>query len=260
MSRAEAVGLVPAAGVGRRLGWWASKELFPVVVHGTPVPVCRFALDALARGGITRALVVLSDAKSDLVRVLSDGADTGLTLGYAVQTSPDGLPAAVRAAAPWLGEAPVALVLPDTLFAPRDAVATLRDDLATHDADVSLAVFPTDRPEALAPVRSLDGAVLAIQDKPTTPIARNTWGAAVWSPRFTRFCAAWDRDRAGGRERSLSAAFDAAREDGLRVRACEFPAGTYVDAGTPEGLRDLQALADRWSDGPLIGSPGSRGA
>lgn len=250
MSR-QPVGLVPAAGVGRRMGWWASKELYPVRVEGRPVPLCHVALDALRRGGVERAVVVISDAKTDVPRVLGDGANVGLSLAYVLQTSPDGLPGVVRRAQAWLSDSPVAMVLPDTFFSPRTAIRTLLDELDARSADVVLGVFPTDRPTALAPVGLEDGWATQIQDKPSDPVAPNTWGAAVWSPRFTRFCAEWDAQRTDGRERVLSRAFTAARDAGLRVAGIEFEGGRFLDGGTPDGIRQLQRALDA-SPGVLV--------
>ncbi len=211
----------------------------------------RIALDALRRGGAERAVVVISDAKTDVARVLGDGAQVGLSLGYVLQQAPEGLPGVIRCAAPWLGDDAVALVLPDTLFAPRDAIARLMEALEARGADVVLGVFPTQIPESLAPVQLRDGWVSAIWDKPAQPPAQNTWGTAVWRPSFTRFCAEWDRARTGDRERNLSRVFEDARRDGLKVAGVSFEDGLYLDGGTRDGLEAIQQTLDTWPT-PLL--------
>lgn len=247
----EPIGLIPAAGRGQRLGWWASKELYPVqLADGSPVPIARFALDAIRRAGATQAVVVIAEDKGDIVQVLGDGRRAGLELAYVVQSRADGLPGAIRAAASWLGDRRVAMALPDTLFAPRDALTTL----VGMGGDLALGLFPTDTPGRLAPV-ALDGdRVRVIQDKPSEPVADNTWGAVAWGPRFTRFCVEWDAANPGS-ERTLSAVMQAAVDAGMEASGHAFE-GVFLDGGTPAGLERLQRAVSEWR-GSLITSAAS---
>lgn len=244
------IGLIPAAGLASRLGGFAyPKELLPITYgtgadgRVTPRPVLHASLDQLRRAGVTRAIVVIAEWKLDLVRVLGDGAATGVALAYVVRGVPRGLADALTAAAPWLDDRDVCLTLPDTVIAPDDALARLRAERAASGADLVLGVFPTDKPEQLGPTRvAADGRVVEVLDKPTTTDVRNTWGMAVWSPRFTArlldAVAATPPDGAGP---VLGAVYQRAIDDGLAVRAVWFPAGRFADLGTPEGLAAAQA-------------------
>ena len=80
------------------------------------------------------------------------------------------------------------MVLPDTVVTPIDAMAQLRQVRRDTDADVVLAIFPTNIPEQLGPVRFEEGGrVVEVLDKPHATDLRNTWGMATWSPRFSTF-------------------------------------------------------------------------
>jgi glucose-1-phosphate thymidylyltransferase len=246
------VGLLPAAGRATRLRPYRSpKELVPLILAGPdgaamPVPVCHFALDALRRAAVDRAVLVISDDKLEVVRVLADGADYGVPLGYVVQPEPLGLTHVVACAAPWLAGADVLLALPDTVIFPDDALARVAERRRETDADLVLGVFPTEEPERLAPVElEAGGGVRAIHDKPAVAPARNTWGVIGWSPRFTAFCVDWEARRPGGAEGKLSHAMEAARQAGLDVRAVELVDGIFRDIGTPGGLAETLRILRR---------------
>jgi glucose-1-phosphate thymidylyltransferase len=246
------VGLLPAAGRGIRLRPYRSpKELFPLLLRGEqdvpiPAPVCHFSLEAMRIAAVDRCVVVVSDEKHELVRVLGDGHDAGVSLGYIVQREPRGLTHVVRIARPWIEGADVLFALPDTVLFPRDALAVLHATRVRAGADLALGVFPTEEPERLAPVEIQDGRVIAIHDKPAVAPARNTWGVLSWSPRFTELCAAWDEARVEGSEGVLSHAMEAARRAGLEVVASVFADGVFRDVGTPEGLAStMRVLIDR---------------
>ncbi len=242
---APIMGLLPAAGLGTRLWpYKGPKELLPELrkragvgageerAEVEPVPVCYFSLEAMRDAGVRRCVVVVSEAKAEIIRTLGDGHRLSMELAYVVQREPLGLTNVVRAAAPWLGSARVMFALPDTILSPKDALLQMA---RMKEADVTLGVFPSDEPERLAPVE-LDpqGGVLKVHDKPEKSPAQNTWGAMLWSSRFTDFCAAWDQkpERSG----VLSHAVEDARAQGMSVQACLFEQGRFLDMGTPLGL------------------------
>ncbi len=251
------VGLLPAAGRGVRFG--ASgyiKELFPLLFTSDsddrilePRPLCEMALRAIRAAGAERCLVLLSPEKTEVLRVLGAGAGVDLALAYMVQAEPRGLPHAVRCARPWLGSADVVFAMPDTIVLPPDALRRVHEFRVQTAADLTLGVFPVDEPERFGPVEvAPDGTILRILDKPPHREVRTVWGVCAWSESFTRFCAEWDavaeRERPG--ERVLSNAFAAARQAGLKVNACAFEDGVYLDIGTPRGLREaLRSLIER---------------
>ncbi len=246
------IGFLPMAGAGRRLGTYGfAKELIPLVTR-TPGadpearPVCDFALRAVRAAGAERCIVAVSPDKTEILRQLRDGAPIGLTLAYVVQPAPLGLPDAVRAALPFVGDCDVVMALPDTLLFPLDALARTRARQVETGADLVLGVFPVAEPERLGPVEIAgDGRVVRVHDKPATAPARNSWGAAAWSSRFSDFLREAEARRKGGGEGILGHVFDGAREAGLDVRAVYFADGAMVDVGTPTGYREALAELER---------------
>jgi dTDP-glucose pyrophosphorylase len=235
------IGLVPAAGRGLRFPGAGSKEIFPIrpAGRGAEEPLCAFSLRQLRRAGVRQSVVMVSEHKADLVAELGNGGAFGLSLHYLRQPRPLGLPNVVRRAAPALGEAPVLLVLPDTLITPPDAAHRVVTHLLRRSVDLVLGVFPTDEAERLGPVVfGADGTVSRVLDKPPSSPVANTWGLAAWGPRFTRFCNAWDHCREVDRrtEGVLGDVFTAALGAGLRVEAVFFAGGSFFDLGTSEAL------------------------
>jgi len=241
------VGVIPAAGLGTRLapkGY--PKELLPIVMRteegAGAQPVVISSLEQMRRAGVVECAVVIADWKLEIVRVLGEQA-AGVALAYVVRSVPRGLADALVAPLPWIRGRNVCLALPDTLITPDDALAQVVTELAASNADLVLGVFPTEHPEQLGPVRIADdGQVLEVLEKPAHTDLRTTWGLAAWSPRFTELL---DEAVRGEPTITLGAVFARARTTGLAVRAVWFPAGRFLDVGTPAGL--AAALIDRVS-------------
>jgi glucose-1-phosphate thymidylyltransferase len=249
---------VPAAGVGTRLApYRAPKELIQIgyrSIDGRLLPkaAVEHVLTAMRDGGVDSAFLVLSPAKWDVFRYLGSGRQLRMDLAYLCQETTLGMPHALDLATPFLDGRTVCMGMPDTIVAPDDCFARLLDFHDTTRADLSLGVFPTATPEAMAPVVIEPGRhrVLAIVDKPERPPAANTWGIAAWSPVFTELLHGYvaAAPRTQERELLLSDVFVAAMTAGLAVHALAFEAGEYHDIGTPEGVvrarSRLEAVGD----------------
>jgi glucose-1-phosphate thymidylyltransferase len=256
-SRAPLVGLLPAAGRGVRFGSSGYiKELFPLLFTSDsddrllePRPLCDLALRAIRSAGAERCLVLVSPEKTEVLRVLGAGAGVDLSLAYVIQAEPRGLPHVVRCARSWLGGADVVFAMPDTIVLPPDALRRVHEFRLGTGADLTLGVFPVEEPERFGPVEvAPDGSILRILDKPPHREVTTVWGVCAWSAVFTDFCAEWDAnaERERPAERVFSNAFDSARKTGLKVNACAFADGVYLDIGTPRGLREaLRSLTER---------------
>lgn len=252
------IGIVPAAGAGVRLApYRAPKELIQVgyrSVDGRLLPkaAIEHVLTALRDGGARQAFVVLSPAKWDVFRYLGSGEHLGMDLAYLCQESARGMPAALDLAAPFLGDRTVGMGMPDTIVAPDDCFSRLFDFHDATGADLSLGVFPTAKPETLAPVVIEPGShrVLAVVDKPPVPPVANTWGIAAWSPVFSELLHGFVAEAGPepGRELLLSDVFVAAVAAGLRVRALTFESGEFHDIGTPAGVVRARAQMENLED------------
>ena len=242
------VGILPAAGQGSRLKpFQRAKELLPVAfvrqkdAEGfQPVLAMEYSLMAFKQAGISEAFLLINQYKHEIFRLFGDGRDRDVRLAYVCQEEPAGLARAVAELVFWTRDAHVALALPDTVFKPLDALALLKREILEKDLDLVLGVFPTSEPQNLSPVQLDDtGCVLGVFEKPNRPVAANTWGLAVWSPRFSRLLGPFLKSVPAGAQPSISHAFDFALKRNLRVSAIPFPEGAYVDMGTPNGLKTL---------------------
>lgn len=256
------VGLVPAAGLARRLGGLPfSKELLPVDLADwaldlpAPPPVADRLLGLLRRAGIGRAVVVLRAGKWDVPAHYGSGSRAGVELVYRVLEESGSVVESIAAALPFVADQRVALGFPDVLLEPRDALARLVERQEAGGADVVLGLFPTARPEKSDMVET-DGAgrVRRILVKPEESGLELTWMLAVWTPAFSRFLLARWRGLAAEREGEIHPGHvvQAAIEAGMRVESVAFPDGSSLDVGTRGDLE--RAL----SAGRPAGGGGSR--
>jgi NDP-sugar pyrophosphorylase family protein len=256
----EVVGVVPAAGRSRRLGLLpCSKELFPLGFvtdakgsQSRPKVAAEYLLDTFKAAGVTKAYLVIREAKWDIPAYFGDGHHVGMDLAYVVIPGSSGPPDSVDRAYPFIKEHIIAFGFPDILLEPVDIFGQLLDRLMVNSCELVLGLFP-----AGDECRSMDmieydshGHVRAVFLKPETTHLQFAWACAVWTPEFTEFLHGFLRSdemkkEAGfGGERQIDAQGDlpvgaviqAAIRHGIRVDGVTFPAGTYIDIGTPGDL------------------------
>ena len=234
-------GIVPAAGQGSRMQPLAfSKELLPVGSRAEgdrerPRAVSEYLVERLVLGGATRICFVISPGKSDILEYYG-GSVFSADVFYAVQPRAAGLCDAIFRAAPLVGRDDSVLVgLPDTIWYPEDALASL------PDAPLAFLCFPVEQPQFFdAVVAGSDGQVQEIQVKQPDARSNWIWGAFKLSGRaFHELHDLW-REPARGDEYigTLVNAYLAA--GGRAMAHC---AGTaYVDVGTVRGYREAMNL------------------
>ncbi len=238
------LGIVPAAGNARRLAPLpCSKEIFPLGFMEAeeegqqvrrPKPVGVYLLEQLQKAGAGQAFIIVSKEKTDILRCFGSGAALKIVLAYLVQEVQSGMPGALDQAWPWSRGATVLFGMPDTIFRPEDAFNTL---LAAHDRqrnDVTLGLFPTDKPERFGMVDfAADGRMLYTIDKPSQTDLRYMWGIGCWEPAFTEYLHEFvAKSTTTTREIVLGSVFQSALEAGLRVGVHPFVEGEYIDIGT----------------------------
>lgn len=243
------VGLIPAAGLARRLRLdGVSKEVMPLPgVRHPRLARDRIAIDCLLDGfrfaGIGCAHIVIRDGKWDVPARLGDGADHGLALAYHLMGRPWGTPFSLDQVFPFVKDRPAALGFPDIQFAPGDAFAAVIDRHGRGSADIVIGLFPVDRPDKFDMVR-LDSTrrVLGFDIKPPGTDLLYSWAVAAWSPRFSAFmhdylaAAAPNDDHSTRPEIYVGTVFQAALRAGMRIEAEIFPAGRVLDLGTRDDL------------------------
>jgi glucose-1-phosphate thymidylyltransferase len=245
-------GIIPAAGRGSRIQPLAfSKELLPVGARSEaeverPRAVSEYLVERLTLAGATQVCFVIAPGKSDILEYFG-GEACSASICYAVQPQPLGLCDAIFRALPLIHPSETVMVgLPDTLWFPENALATLPDDT------LSFLLFPVSRPELFDAVATDDaGRVREIQVKQPGSSSRWIWGAFKMPATVLRdLHGLWiQRDRGDEYIGTLVNAYLERGGSAVGVRA-----GTrYVDVGTLEGYREAMRLLN---DGPGRGQAG----
>lgn len=264
----QVVGLIPAAGYGRRMGEIpCSKELLPLgwsadrvgprparsseddtapqsegPSSGRPEgkAIIEHLIERFARGGIRRALVIMRQGKWDIPAHLEDGHRWGLDLAYLVLPPTGSAVETLDAARPWVEDCSIALGFPDIVFHPPDAFLKLRRAREHRGADVVLGLFPNRQAERSDMVdAATDGTVRRILIKQPDQGLAYAWSIALWTPVFTRYLHRFRADHRHApepRELYVGDVMQAAIDDGLYVTAEVFEEGASADLGTPEAL------------------------
>ncbi len=165
-------GIILAGGSGTRLyplTRVTSKQLLPVYDK----PMIYYPLSVLMNAGIRDILIISTPQDTPRFReLLSDGAELGIRLSYAVQPSPDGLAQAFLIGADFIGDDCVAMVLGDNIFAGHGLKKCLRSAVEAAEQDGRATVFGyyVDDPERFGIVEfDRDGKAVSIEEKPKNP-------------------------------------------------------------------------------------------
>lgn len=161
-------GIILAGGSGTRLHpitLGVSKQLIPVYDK----PMVYYPLSTLMLAGIRDVLVITTPHDADhFERLLGDGSQFGISIGYAPQPSPDGLAQAFTIGAKFIGDEKVALILGDNLlYGP--GLGTQLNNFQTIDGGAIFAYWVAE-PSAYGVVEFDDaGTAVSLEEKPKQP-------------------------------------------------------------------------------------------
>jgi glucose-1-phosphate thymidylyltransferase len=161
-------GIILAGGSGTRLypiTKGISKQLMPVYDK----PMIYYPLALLMNAGIREVLVITTpDDQAGFQRLLGDGSELGIEIGYAVQPRPEGLAQAFLIGADFIGEESVALVLGDNIFYGTGLGKNLRAN--TDPTGGHVFAYHVSNPRDYGVVEFDDaGTVISIEEKPAKP-------------------------------------------------------------------------------------------
>ncbi|MGD8609869.1 MAG: hypothetical protein PVJ44_06090 [Desulfobacterales bacterium] len=90
----EKIGLIPAAGIAKRLGSLAfSKELLPISIKTDKKEpglkaVSAYLLEKFRRAGVQKVFTIIRKGKWDIPNYYGDGSEIGIQLAYLIMTHP----------------------------------------------------------------------------------------------------------------------------------------------------------------------------
>ncbi|MDQ1718653.1 MAG: glucose-phosphate thymidylyltransferase [Pseudonocardiales bacterium] len=162
-------GIILAGGSGTRLHpitRAVSKQLLPVYDK----PMIYYPLSVLMLAGIDDILIITTPHDQEqFTRLLGDGSDFGISLGYAVQPEPNGLAEAFVIGREHVGSESAALVLGDNIFYGH-LLGQMLSDAAELTKGCKLFGYRVRDPERYGVAEAdEDGRLLSIEEKPVVP-------------------------------------------------------------------------------------------
>ena len=162
-------GIILAGGSGTRLFPITnaiSKQLVPIYDK----PMIYYPLTTLMMIGIKEIMIITTKRDKNAFRALfKDGSDLGISIKYAIQENPYGIPHALLIAQEFIANSPVVLVLGDNIFHGSNLVQSLTE--ANLDNEYStIFVYPVKDPERYGVVEfDRNYNVTSIEEKPNEP-------------------------------------------------------------------------------------------
>lgn len=162
-------GIILAGGSGTRLHpatLVVNKQLLPIYDK----PMIYYPMSVLMLAGIRDILIISSsDYLPHYRRLFGDGAALGLSIAYAEQPRPEGLPQAFTIGRDWIGDSPVALILGDNIFY-GNGLVELCQRAASRPAGATIFGYRVDDPERYGVIGfDEEGLVTSLEEKPAQP-------------------------------------------------------------------------------------------
>ena len=230
-------GIVLAGGSGTRLypaTQVVTKQLLPVYDK----PMVYYPLTTLMLAGIRDVLLISTPQDTPRYeQLLGDGRRWGISLSYAVQPEPKGIPQAFVIGAGFIGNGPCALILGDNIFYGHNLAEDLQQSVKKAKGATVFA-YPVQDPERYGVIEfDRDRKVVSIEEKPQQPKSRYAQtGFAVYDNQVVDIARALKPSRRGELEiTDLNRMYLEAGDLNVELMGRGF---AWLDTGTHNALLD----------------------
>jgi glucose-1-phosphate thymidylyltransferase len=162
-------GIILAGGSGTRL-YPITKSISKQIIPIYDKPMVYYPLSVLMLAGIRDILIISTPKDIHLYEdLLENGNQFGLSLSYAIQSSPDGLAQAFIIGDKFIGNSPVCMILGDNIFYGHGFGKILTNTATLQTGAVVFGYYVND-PERYGVVEFDDqGKVISLEEKPIVP-------------------------------------------------------------------------------------------
>ena len=241
-------GVVLAGGSGSRLfplTLVTNKHLLPVYDR----PMIFYPLQTLREMGCREVLVVVGGRSvGDILELLHDGSDMGLSLTYRYQRGALGIAHAIGLAREFAGEDPIAIVLGDNIL--RGSLREFADAFVAGAAEAGAVLTEVADPKRFGVAEfDAEGRVIGFEEKPDQPKS-NLIPIGVYLFRPSVFSVIDSLRPSARGEFEITDLLNHYLRDG-RLAHTVFR-GEWQDAGTIDSLRESTDFAARFAgDEPI---------
>lgn len=248
-------GIILAGGSGTRL-WPITKAISKQLMPIYDKPMIYYPLTTLMQAGIRDILIITTpDDQAGFQRLLGDGSQWGINLGYAVQPKPEGLAQAFIIGEEFIGDDKVALVLGDNIF----YGAALDDSLrACTDPDGGIVfAYKVSDPERYGVVEfDNQSQAVSIEEKPVQPKSNFAVVGIYFYDNDVIEIAKSVQPSARGELEITSINAEYLRRGKLKVQTLD-NGDVWLDTGTISSLTDAEDFVRvvQTRTGQIVGSP-----